>query len=223
MIRRVHLEELKERILAIERHLNKVERFEDIREQAVLNPIPTNVSLIVKRYFELPPTEKELLLNVVCDSEEKKEQIRSYAKTYEVNLIADNLRKEIDLLNNEINFLIADAKNLRSAVNEHRATKPVTSSLTEDEERPKGTLIPQSILTSTLLEVLADMGGRGEAKMILEEMECRLGDRLTDADKELLKDNEPRWRKKTQWLRIRLKEKGLLKADSPRGLWELSQ
>ena len=66
------------------------------------------------------------------------------------------------------------------------------------------------------------MGGLGKVKMILDEMEVRLGDRLTDADKERLEDNEPRWRKKTQWLRFNLKEEGVLKADSPRGIWELS-
>lgn len=222
MTRRLYLEDLKERVAAIEKHLNQMEFCEETREQAISNPIPIDISLIVKRYFELPPTEREVLLNVICDNEEKKEQIRSYATIYQSSLVADNLRKESELLRQDIDLLIVDAKNLRSALKGHRSDKSTGSLSREGKERPQGELIPEAVLKNTLLQVLADMGGLGKVKMILDEMEVRLGNRLTDADKERLEDNEPRWRKKTQWLRFNLKEEGVLKADSPRGIWELS-
>lgn len=223
MIRRMHLEDLKERIVAIEARLNKIELCEEASEQVLSNPIPESICLVVKRYIELPPSEREVLLNVICDNEEKKERIRSYAAIYQSHLIAGNLRKETDQLKQEIDLLIKDARNLKGAVNAQRADKPAPSSSTKGEKQLRGELIPNSILRETLLEVLTDMGGRGKARVILDEMESRLGSRLTYADRELLEDNEARWRKKAQWLRFALKQEGILKDDSPRGIWELSK
>ena len=219
----MHLEDLKERIIAIDACLNKIEFCEEASEQVLSNPIPESICIIVKRYIELPPSEREVLLNVVCDDEEERKRIRSYAAIYQSHLIAGNLRKETDLLNQEIDLLIEDARNLKSAANAHRVVKPAGSSSSKRKNRSKGELIPNSVLRDTLLDVLTDMGGCGKTQAILDEMESRLGSRLTPADKELLKDGEARWRKKTQWLRVALKNEGVFKDDSPRGIWELSK
>lgn len=47
---------------------------------------------------------------------------------------------------------------------------------------------------------------------------------LRDVDFHPLASNgEPRWQKSTNWARFNMVEDGLLKSDSPRGIWEISE
>lgn len=50
----------------------------------------------------------------------------------------------------------------------------------------------------------------------------RLVDRLTAKDREKLDSGDLRWRNRVQFTRLTPKERGLLKSDSPRGVWELT-
>jgi hypothetical protein len=50
-----------------------------------------------------------------------------------------------------------------------------------------------------------------------------VADRLTDLDREELPNGSERWQSRVQFTRLRLKDRGLIKSGSPRGLWELSK
>jgi len=41
-------------------------------------------------------------------------------------------------------------------------------------------------------------------------------------DLEVLKNGEIRWRNRARFARLRMKERGLLSNESPRGVWEIS-
>lgn len=60
---------------------------------------------------------------------------------------------------------------------------------------------------------------------VLALVEQMMKDTLKDVDYEPLASNPemPRWRNAAQWARQALVEEGLLKADSPRGVWEISE
>jgi len=45
---------------------------------------------------------------------------------------------------------------------------------------------------------------------------------LNEFDLSPLKSGELRWRNTAQWARQKMKDKGLLAGDSPRGIWEIT-
>jgi hypothetical protein len=47
--------------------------------------------------------------------------------------------------------------------------------------------------------------------------------RLTEVDREDLSSGGLRWENRVHFTRLRLVERGELKKDSPRGLWEISE
>ena len=85
----------------------------------------------------------------------------------------------------------------------------------------KGSYVSKDTLRRTLIESLKTFGGSARKIEVEDEMERRLRGILTDADCEHLSDGTERWRKSAQWMRYRLVQEGILKANSPRGIWEL--
>jgi negative regulator of replication initiation len=86
-----------------------------------------------------------------------------------------------------------------------------------------GTILPQEEYMLPLLEVLQQHGGRAPAREVVEEVGQRMADRLTTLDKEVVQSGEVRWRNRVQFARLRLVDRGLLKKNSPRGLWEITK
>ena len=85
----------------------------------------------------------------------------------------------------------------------------------------KGSYVSKDTLRRTLIEWLKTFGGSARKIEVEDEMERRLRGILTDADYELVGEGIPRWRKSAEWMRYRLVQEGILKANSPRGIWEL--
>jgi hypothetical protein len=82
---------------------------------------------------------------------------------------------------------------------------------------------PQSAYNLPILQALEKLGGRAKAQEVLDKVYELVRDRLLPGDKEvLLSVNEPRWRNAAQWARNRLKERGYLRSDSPKGIWEIT-
>ncbi len=52
-------------------------------------------------------------------------------------------------------------------------------------------------------------------------MEKRLRGKLTDIDYEFVGAGIERWKESTQWIRYHLVQEGVMRNNSPRGIWEL--
>lgn len=76
-----------------------------------------------------------------------------------------------------------------------------------------------------LLKVLVDKGGSASMKEVLAELEKRLQGILKDVDYDHLPSDPDtiRWRNTAQWSRQAMVDEGLLKNNSPRGIWEISE
>ncbi len=76
-----------------------------------------------------------------------------------------------------------------------------------------------------ILQILSQMGGAGEMSDVLERLPKVMKGTLTQIDYEpLAPDSEvPRWWNTAQWAHAAMRQAGLLKADSPRGVWELTE
>jgi len=105
-----------------------------------------------------------------------------------------------------------------------RGTMHVASSASKKHERaPTGAILPEQEYVKPLLQVLHARGGRAAAREVIEEVGYRLRDRLTSLDKEPVSSGGVRWQNRVQFARLRLIDRGLLKRQSPRGLWELTE
>lgn len=87
---------------------------------------------------------------------------------------------------------------------------------------PVGSLLPESAYELPILRVLADHGGSAPARDVVHAVGELVADHLTELDREKLPNGGERWQSRVQFSRLRMKEKGLLKSGSPRGLWELA-
>ena len=78
-------------------------------------------------------------------------------------------------------------------------------------------------LRRPLMESIYEMGGSVRAGVLRPVLRERLSSHLTAADVEPVASGEERWWNAARWERHKLVEEGLLRSDSERGTWELSE
>lgn len=88
----------------------------------------------------------------------------------------------------------------------------------------KGVRTPESAYYQPILQVLEKMGGSGKVAEVLERVGKLMKPVLKKVDFDPLASgpDNPRWRNAAQWARNSMIRDGLLKADSPRGVWEVA-
>ena len=88
----------------------------------------------------------------------------------------------------------------------------------------KGLRTPTEAYYLPILRVLDKMGGSGKVAEVLDRVGAIMKPVLKDVDYEPLASNPDnlRWRNAAQWARNNMVNEGLLKADSPRGFWEIA-
>jgi restriction system protein len=88
----------------------------------------------------------------------------------------------------------------------------------------RGMRTPETAYYKPILQAVAEMGGSGRIGDVLARVLEIMKPVLRDVDFEpLTSDPEnPRWRNSAQWARNTLVNKGFLKNNSPRGVWEIS-
>ena len=86
----------------------------------------------------------------------------------------------------------------------------------------RGARTPQSEYRPALLRVLYEAGGSAKMSEAIEGVGTLMKDRLNEIDRQATASGEIRWRNAVQWERNEMVVEGLLKKDSPRGVWELT-
>jgi len=75
-----------------------------------------------------------------------------------------------------------------------------------------------------ILRALVDVGGSAPASDVLAAVLDAMRGVLTESDYQVLADGQTeRWLKTAEWCKHRMKVEGLIAADSPRGLWEITE
>ncbi len=87
---------------------------------------------------------------------------------------------------------------------------------------PKGVKTPQHAYRAPILRALYEAGGRAQGSDVLERVYALLEDHLNEADRQRLATGQMRWRTTARAERKAMVQEGLLKKDSPRGVWELT-
>jgi len=88
----------------------------------------------------------------------------------------------------------------------------------------RGLRTPEPAFRTPILNALVELGGGGKVADVLELVEMRMKKMLKKVDYQPLASDPSnlRWRNTAQWSRSIMVHDGLLKADSPRGVWEIT-
>jgi chorismate mutase len=91
-------------------------------------------------------------------------------------------------------------------------------------KRSKSPRTDAATFRQLIIEVLKSRGGRAKVAEALEGVGERLKDKFLPGDLEVRQDGKtPAWRNNAQWERLRMVHDGVLRSDSPNGVWELSE
>lgn len=89
---------------------------------------------------------------------------------------------------------------------------------------PRGLRTPEEAFRKPILKALVELGGSAPIGEVLELVGKNMEGKLTKHDFETLPSDlrSIRWRNTAQWCRNTLVREGLMKRDSPHGIWEIS-
>lgn len=82
--------------------------------------------------------------------------------------------------------------------------------------------IPQHEYIPVIIDVLNELGGEAHVDQIRPLIEKRMSHRFTPADLRDHKPSVPKWWNNAQWGRLRMRDDGLLEANTPHGTWKLT-
>ncbi len=99
----------------------------------------------------------------------------------------------------------------------------VDSSLNNFGRLARGIKTPDKAFWVPILAALEDLGGSGRIGEVLDRVEKMVRDKLFEVDRERLRDGRTiRWQNTAAWARFKMVKAGLLSANSPRGVWEIT-
>lgn len=81
----------------------------------------------------------------------------------------------------------------------------------------------QRVFREYIVLALKKFGGRARAAEVNQEIRRQLSDKLLPGDFDILKDGRTlSWQSSAGWERLQMVKDGVLKSDSPAGIWELA-
>jgi len=88
----------------------------------------------------------------------------------------------------------------------------------------KGEKTPRQAFRIPILEALIELSGKGKTNEILEKVERKMKHILKSVDYEKVPSGVMiRWQNTAQWERYIMVQDGLLRSDSPKGIWEITE
>lgn len=104
-------------------------------------------------------------------------------------------------------------------------SKPREGKLEPLPRLPRGERTPEKAYRLPILRALVQMGGEGKMSDVLDLVFEEMITQLKPIDLQPLQSdpNMPRWRNTAQWERQSMVNEGLLRKDSPRGIWAITE
>lgn len=174
----------------------------------------------VQAAFEILLEEMETEIEIINQSGAKAFAARNYDAARAVLERAD----QITALREKLSGLRGEWEKLVSVAGANGAGSKKNGS--HDLSRlHRGIRTREAAYFKPILQVLNQMGGFGDMADVLERLPKLMKGTLTDLDFEPLAANSevPRWWNTAQWAQSAMVQAGLLKSDSPRGIWEMTE
>jgi len=168
--------------------------------------------------FEILLEEIEAVANSVNAAGSQAFQRGSYDEARQMIEVATRLadfRERVKALQREWGALFAQHTPKRQGRGERRKLGKL----------PRGWRTPEEAFRRPILEALIELGGRAPMGDVLHMVEEKMKGVLNPYDLQPLPSNPRtiRWQNTAQWCRHTLVREGLLKSDSPWGVWEISE
>jgi restriction system protein len=105
-----------------------------------------------------------------------------------------------------------------------KRSRPTKVRRTSTSRLAPGLRTPETAFRRPILEALVELGGGAPVGEVLDLVGEKMWGRLSHYDLEPLPSDSRsvRWRNTAQWCRDALVREGLMRSDSPRGIWEIS-
>lgn len=180
--------------------------------------------------FEMLLEEVEAEIEQINEAGAQAFQRRDYAGAQDAGKMGETItdfRSRVDGLRQEWISLThgvrhaAPTKPARTPAKEERSGTVTRRNL---GHLPRGLKTPEEEYRIPILQTLVEMGGAGRVSDVLQRVHTRMKAVLNDHDHQPLRSNPntPRWYNTAQWARNTMAREGLLKEDSPHGVWEIS-
>jgi hypothetical protein len=166
--------------------------------------------------LEILLEEIESVFNQLNEEGAKAFQLGDYQKVKEVAEMADRLvafHEKVKGLQEEWVQVFASVLSFKSRRGFRRRRGRVS----------RGLRTPEHAFRRPILEALVELGGRAPVDEVLDLVGRKMEHILNNHDYSKLHTGEIRWRNTAKWCRYKMIKEGLLKADSPRGIWEISE
>jgi hypothetical protein len=168
--------------------------------------------------FEILLEEIELVANQLNESGAAAFRAGDYDKARqaieEATRLAD-FREKVKALQNEWSGLVAGGLKARQP-------KPRRSG---KGRLGRGLRTSEDAFRRPILETLVELGGSAHIGEVLERVGAKMKSVLNQYDREPLPSDprSVRWKNTAQWCRNSLVREGLMKSDSPHGVWEITE
>ena len=91
------------------------------------------------------------------------------------------------------------------------------------KSKDEGPKTPQKVFKDYVLKAVFELGGVDRVENIRSRLFETMKSQLLEGDFTIVSSGDPRWWNAACWARNELREDGLISADSPRGVWELTE
>jgi hypothetical protein len=175
------------------------------------------------------PDEREKQLQEIAKTIDKLEQVNvsvpDELRKLKVGLVAElAIRDEANELMEELADGLDDAlQNLNSLLGRNKNNGNFSAK--EPKKRKlKQPRTPDEVLRAGIITVLKNMNGNGHIQQILAAMEQQLAGQLLEHDLEYVASGKQLvWQNNLCWERNKMVKQGILRNDSLRGIWELTE
>lgn len=163
--------------------------------------------------FEILLEEIEAEIAVVDRAGSKAFEAKRYPRAKELAELASRLTN--------VRQRLADLRSEWQGLAKHAKDKPAGPR----HHLPRGVRTPEEAYRQPILQALLALGGSAAVPDVLERVGKAMKGVLKDVDHQAMASDSDmlRWRNAAQWARPSMVKEGLLKPDSPRGVWEISE
>ena len=104
-----------------------------------------------------------------------------------------------------------------------RPQNSITETRRKTSSTSRGEMTPVREFWRPILEILVESGGQADRIEVHKALEKKMAGRLKQSDWALNRDGTTKWSKHVDYQRLAMVHEGLLKRDSPRGVWEITE
>lgn len=178
---------------------------------------PTNVFTA----FEMLLEEMEIEIGFIDKAGAKAFESRDYENVHE----AAERGKKATLLRDRVVELRKDWDQLMAVPQAREEEEHVRIERRNTGRLQRGIRTSKSAFRLPILKVLSEMGGSVRMHDLLPKVEQSMKGTLKQVDYKSLPStpDQPRWRNTAQWERNTMVNEGLLKPNSPHGVWEITE